>query len=146
SLAWFDKAIRTLTAAYEQDRRLVVARQFLRNSHWNRADAYDRLRKYADAVKDWDRAVELSPEEEQSAFRARRALSMLNAGHVAEAVAEVAELAKAPVAKTPGTAPWNAGQWYDFACIYSVASGKIADKKQAYADRAMELLHQAVKA
>ena len=41
---------------------------------------------------------------------------------------------------------WNAGQWYDFACVYAVASGKIADKKQAYADRAMELLHKAVKA
>jgi hypothetical protein len=41
---------------------------------------------------------------------------------------------------------WTASQWYDFACIYSVASGKVADKKQEYADRAMELLQQAVKA
>jgi len=35
-------------------------------------------------------------------------------------------------------------QWYNFACIYSVASSKIADKKQEYADRAMELLGTAV--
>ncbi len=41
---------------------------------------------------------------------------------------------------------WSAGQWYDFACIYALASGKSADKKQEYADRAMELLHKAVKA
>ena len=41
---------------------------------------------------------------------------------------------------------WTAGQWYDFACVYAVASAKIADKKQEYADRAMELLRQAVKA
>ena len=33
SLEWFEKAIRTLTAVYEQDRRLVQAREFLRNSH-----------------------------------------------------------------------------------------------------------------
>jgi eukaryotic-like serine/threonine-protein kinase len=58
-------------------------------------------------------------------------------GKVAEAVAEVAELIKNP--------SWNAGQWYDFACVYSLASAKIADKKTEYADRAMELLHKAVK-
>jgi hypothetical protein len=41
---------------------------------------------------------------------------------------------------------WNAGQWYDFACIYAVAAGKVAGKKQDYSDRAMELLRKAVKA
>src|SRR5262249_23199781 len=56
SLVWFEKAIRTLKAAYEQDRRLADAQQFLRNSHLGRAIAYERLRKYAEAVKDWDRA------------------------------------------------------------------------------------------
>jgi hypothetical protein len=57
---------------------------------------------------------------------------------VAEAVAEVAVLAKSPI--------WTAGQWYDFACVYAVASSKSAAKKREYADRAMELLHQAVRA
>jgi hypothetical protein len=37
-------------------------------------------------------------------------------------------------------------QWYDFACVYALASGKAADKKQEYADRAMQLLREAVKA
>ena len=41
---------------------------------------------------------------------------------------------------------WNANQWYDFACIYAVASFKIAANQQKYTDRAMELLHKAVKA
>jgi hypothetical protein len=57
---------------------------------------------------------------------------------VAEAVADVAELTKA--------GSWPAGAWYDFACIYAVASSKAGDKKQVYADRAMEMLHKAVKA
>src|SRR5262249_39625053 len=61
SLVWFEKAIRTLTAMYEQDRQCVMAKEFLRNSHWGRATAYDRLHQYAEALKDWDRAVELSP-------------------------------------------------------------------------------------
>ena len=38
---------------------------------------------------------------------------------------------------------WTASQWYDFACVYAVASGKIADRKQEYADRSMALLHKA---
>jgi hypothetical protein len=62
----------------------------------------------------------------------------MRAGQVPEAITEVAELTK--------TGNWSAGDWYDFACIYAVASGKSAEKKQEYADRAMELLHTAVKA
>jgi hypothetical protein len=57
---------------------------------------------------------------------------------VAEAVADVEELTK--------SSSWSADQWYDFACVYAVASGKATDKKQEYANRAMELLRQSVKA
>ncbi len=128
SLEWFGKAIRTLTAVYEQDRRLVQAREFLRNSHVNRALAYDRLRKFTEAIKDWDKAIELSSKEEQPGFRAGRARSRLQAGQVAESVAEVAELTK--------FSRWDSNQWYNFACVYALASDKIADKKQEYADRA----------
>jgi tetratricopeptide (TPR) repeat protein len=108
--------------------------------------AYHRLRKYAEAVKDLDRAVELSPKAEQPPYRAARAQSRLNAGQVAEAVAEVAELTKTSGADAPGSPKWNAGQRYNFACVYSVASGKIADKQQAYTDRAMVWLTKAVAA
>jgi eukaryotic-like serine/threonine-protein kinase len=53
-------------------------------------------------------------------------------------VAEVAELTK--------NSNWDSGQWYDFACIFAIASGKNADKKLEYADRAMDLLRNAVNA
>src|SRR5262249_34979339 len=75
---------------------------------------------------------------EQPSFRARRAITRLEAGQLAEAVAEVEELTKA--------SEWSADQWYDFACAYAVASGQIADRAREYADRAMELLRRAVKA
>jgi WD40 repeat protein len=70
-----------------------------------------------------------------------RAMSLAASGQtdmVAEAVADVADLMKLP--------NWKPGQWYNFACIYSIASGKLSDKKQAYSDRAMDLLKTAVKA
>jgi serine/threonine protein kinase/tetratricopeptide (TPR) repeat protein len=61
SLEWFSKAIRTVTPVHEQGTGLVMASQCLRNSHAGRALAYDRLQRYAEAVKDWDRAIDLSP-------------------------------------------------------------------------------------
>ncbi len=138
SLEWFEKAIRTLTLVYEQDHRSVEAREFLRNSHWNRAMASDRLRKFTEAIRDWDRAIELSPIAVQPQLRAERAKTRLRMGRVAAAVAEVDELTR--------NASWSGDHWYDFACVYAVASGEGADKKQAYADRAMDLLRKAVQA
>jgi predicted Zn-dependent protease len=78
------------------------------------------------------------PRKPRSAFRAKRANSHIQAGQVAEAVAEIDELTKG--------GGWNASQWYDFARVYAVASGRIAGKKREYADRAIELLSKAVNA
>jgi tetratricopeptide (TPR) repeat protein len=136
SLHWFDLAIRTLTPVYERDRRAVIARQFLCNSHWGRAAAYDQLNKHTEAIQDWDKAIELDHGLERP--RVGRAISRLQAGQTAEAVAEVEELTKA--------SKGSAGEWYSFALVYAVASSKISDQKQEYADRAMELLRQAVHA
>ncbi len=138
SVDWFDRAIRTLSAVYEQDRRLVLAGRYLRNSYLGRATAYDRLGKYAAAVRDWDRAIELSASEEQPRFRAARALSRANGGEITDAIAEVALLASSPCCEPK--------QCYDLARVYAIAGGKDSEKKQAYGDRAMELLNNAVNA
>jgi tetratricopeptide (TPR) repeat protein len=145
SLGWFDKAIAALAPVHRAQPRDVNAKNALRNCHGSRAMTYDTLAKHAEAVLDWDRAVELSPPAEQLALRARRVYSHLLAGQVTEAVAEVAELT-ATVADPGGSPNWDANTWYNFACVYSIASVKIADKQQEYADRAMELLHKAVQA
>jgi tetratricopeptide (TPR) repeat protein len=115
-----------------------TAKQFLRNSYWSRARAYDRLRKYAESLQDWDRSIQLSPPDERPDSRAGRANTRMHSGAIAEAVAEVNELTMLE--------NWSAAQWYDFACIYSVAAGTMAGKKQEYANRAMELLRKAVNA
>ncbi len=135
SVEWFDNAVQLLQQVHQKHPLEFRAKEYLRNSHHGRAQAFDRLQKYAEAVNDWDRTVEFSPPAEQPNFRAGRAMALLQAGRVAEAVAEVAELTKASS---------TTRQWYELACIYSVASGKIADKKQEYADRAMEFLHKSV--
>lgn len=138
SLTWYDKAVSTLTPLYDRDRRQVLAKQFLRNSHGGRALAYDSSGRHAQAQADWDRAVDLSPADKKPGLRAGRAASRVQAGRVAEAVAEVAELAQ--------SGNWDAGQWYDFACVCALASGKDAAQRDEYAVRAVELLGRAVQA
>src|SRR5262249_25572437 len=114
-------------------------------SHGDRARAYDRLGKHAEAVKDWGKAIELSPPPERPRFRAGRALSRLRAGQTAAALAEVAELTMAG-AKGTGAPRWSAATWYDVACVSAVASGGDAARKEEHAARAVELLRRAVKA
>jgi serine/threonine protein kinase/Flp pilus assembly protein TadD len=138
SLAWFRKAIDTLRPVHEQEQRDVKAKEFLRFSYGGRAIAYDLLQNYADAVKDWDRVVELSPAGEQPLDRVYRALSKVNAGQVVEAVAEVSELRKLD--------GWPPDLLYNFVRVCSVASDKVEREKQNYADLAVELLQAAVKA
>jgi serine/threonine protein kinase/tetratricopeptide (TPR) repeat protein len=61
SLHWYDLSVRTLTPVYEADRRSVKVKSYLRNSLKNRAWTYDKLRRYAEGAKDWDKATELNP-------------------------------------------------------------------------------------
>jgi serine/threonine protein kinase/tetratricopeptide (TPR) repeat protein len=70
--------------------------------------------------------------------RAGLALAQVSTGHVAEGVAEVADLAK--------SSNWDPITWYNFACVYAAAAGKSPQKKQEYGDRAMDLLNKAVQA
>ena len=114
------------------------ARKYLRNSYGARAVALGRLGRHAEAAADWDQAVELSDGRERSQVRAGRANSWVEAGRVAEAVAEVADLTKAD--------GWDADGWYDFACVYAVASGKLPDRRDECAARAVELLRKAIDA
>jgi serine/threonine-protein kinase len=137
-LPWLDKAISKVSLVHKRDPHITTHRQLMRNAHMNRAAAYDHLEKPAEAVKDWTRAIDLSPVPEQPSLRSHRVNSLVRAGSVPEAVAEVAELTKA--------GKWPRTVWYDFACAYAVASGRDAGRKKEYADRAMELLRQAVKA
>ena len=115
-----------------------AAKLNLRNSFWSRAQAYDRLRRRVEALRDWDQTIALSSPTEQPPLRASRAILRLQEGLVNEAVADVNEVTKSE--------NWTADQWYNFACVYSVASGKLPDMKREHADRAMELLRKAAKA
>jgi len=136
SLESLNKAIDILAPIIEKQPELDDARIFLRNAHWGRAQTLDQLGRHPHAMTDWDRAVALSADPERGSARAGRAGSRIQAGQVAEAVAEIDELTKA--------SGWSASQWYDFACVYALASAKSATAKEQFGKRAVELLRLAV--
>ena len=143
-----------------RERGAAVAPLTLARCYWNLNRNGDARREFQIALEqstdpaertylDWCiEAIDTEPERKRQheaiaadldrSRRAGNAIALAQDGKYAEAVAEAAELNK--------TQNWDSGQWYNFACVYSLASAKIAGKKKEYADRAMELLQKAVNA
>ncbi len=138
SLTWFDKAIQTLEALCEKDQRAVKPKMFLAGSLEGRSQSYHRLKRYDEALKDLDRAIELNSPQLMVLLHSDRARSKAQTDKAAEALAEAIEVTKAD--SKDSTVLFN------LACTFAITSGKIADKQQEYADRAMELLKSAIAA
>jgi tetratricopeptide (TPR) repeat protein len=142
----YRKAIQLLREVLAKDNRLVMARQFLRNSHWGRALALKKLKRHAEAVRDWDRAIELDEGPNRRPFRISRAVSLARAGDHVKAVADANALLQGYDV--------NGAELYNLACVCALAleaveaaasKGKAESEKlkEQYAERALELLRQA---
>jgi tetratricopeptide (TPR) repeat protein len=134
-LPWFDQAIEVLAPLVEREPRLAPARLFLCDSHRNRAVVLIQLERFADATRDWDRALELADGTQRVGIRLGRAYGMARF----EPMKAVAE-AEAVLQANP---PW--GTFYNAACVYAVSSARIQDAalSDQYAARAVALLRQA---
>ena len=77
ALSWFQKAIARLEAVLAREPRLVQAREFLCNSHSGRAHALDDLGRHAEAIRDWERALELDYGHDKEFLRSHLAESRL---------------------------------------------------------------------
>jgi serine/threonine-protein kinase len=129
ALPWFDKALATLVNVRRRDPSNYAARIFLRNTHRSRAEALLRLKRPADALKDWDRALELDLNDKDRALtRTDRSLTLAYLGKYDEAVSVMEELLGRPDAGT--------GTVYRAARIFSLASASVSqDAKRAAAER-----------
>ncbi len=123
----------------------VVARLRTRNAHGARAQAYEALDRWADAVPDWDRVVKLEGDAGDWEHRVLRTRAMTHAGIHAGAIAEAKLLAN------DSKLPLN-GQ-YDLACVLALACGQVqgddrinaAERRslsEEYATRALALLRR----
>jgi tetratricopeptide (TPR) repeat protein len=138
ALPWYERALALLESLHKQAPDDATTRRFLRNAHWGRAAAFHDLKRYADAMSHWDRAVELSPANARPLLQMKRAASRARSGKIAEAVVEAEALTKDAAA--PG------GLLYDAACVYALASAAVKDdarQQEAYAGQAVALLRRA---
>jgi tetratricopeptide (TPR) repeat protein len=146
SLDWFAKALATLRPVLAQESRLARARLFLRNVHWGRALALDRLGRHAEAVADWQQALAHNDDKAFDSWnRLRRSSSLARAGQHAQATAAVEDLLRR------GNA--DSGTLYDAARVYALAAAQAAKqtwpstsslRAEQYARRSLALLRQAV--
>jgi serine/threonine-protein kinase len=138
ALDWYAKAIQVLQPAYQQEPRHEDSRNKLRGAYWGRAIALGQLTRHADAVKDWDRALQLAAASSGDTLRLKRALALVRAGELTKAVAEADALTQGE--KVPG------GTLYDAACIYALAATRVPEDArlaEQHAARAVTQLRRA---
>jgi serine/threonine-protein kinase len=142
-LDWFDRAIHPLEPVLKQEGRNASAKETLCRSHWGRANALMRLKRAADALEAWDRALALDDGPYRNLLPLGRACAVAVQGDHASAVA----VAQGLVAKAPenGTVLANAAYVYGQASAAALRDAGLAkadrDKLTGqYASRAVELL------
>jgi serine/threonine protein kinase len=136
SIVWFDKAIETLGLLVQTNPEDKLSRGILSRCHEERAQAYDGYQKYTEAAADWLKALELGSKANSRNLKASRARSLANSGMTSDGIELIADLIDSSHEK--------GDLWFQCACVFSIASGKEEERKQEYADRAMQLLGKAV--
>jgi serine/threonine protein kinase/tetratricopeptide (TPR) repeat protein len=132
ALAWFDQAIAVLAPVVAREPGLRGAREVLRNSHSARAATLDRLERYEEAAKHWEKAMKLSQGSDRTYRHYLLMMSRVHAGQLELAMKDADELAKVGAQ----------GVLYNCACVYALAHAKTKDDK--HGARAVALLRQAV--
>src|SRR5262249_44901317 len=79
AFGWFQKGIAPLEPVVGKEPRLVDAREFLRNCHKERAEAFGDLGRHAEAARDWERALELDDGPRKPMIRLRLSRSKQDA-------------------------------------------------------------------
>ncbi len=153
AVAWFEKAIAQLEPVLTEEKRTIIVRQFLGNSHYGRALAFARLGRDAEAIPDWERALELGNSSTPEVIRSGLARSRLGRAQ-ADKNAAACRAAAAEYEAVKGT---DAEWLYNAACNRAVCAAVIpVDPKtpaavatglaKEEADKAMAWLVKAVAA
>jgi eukaryotic-like serine/threonine-protein kinase len=139
SLPWLTKAIDLLEDALRRDARAAKVRESLCIARWTRAMTLCGLDRFAEGVKDWDRALEVDDGRYRINLRLKRASNLLNLKDHVRAAADASAVAESANAK--------AEDFYNAACIYALSVQMTErDKPRAdgYAASAVALLRRGI--
>ena len=114
SLPWLAKSIDGLEAAMSRDERVAKVRESLCVARWTRAMTLAELDRFSEALKDWDRAIEVDDGRYRQQLRLRRASNLLQMKEYARATADAAAIAEAANA--------TAEDIYNAACVYALSA------------------------
>jgi tetratricopeptide (TPR) repeat protein len=92
---WYGKGLRRLAPLHERNPRNALVRLNLQATAMERAGALMNLKRFADAVPDWDQAIQLDPGEDRPMLRLSRAFCLAHSGDHVQASAEVHAVAEA---------------------------------------------------
>jgi serine/threonine protein kinase len=132
------QAIHTLSTVLAKDEHHPKARKFLIAAHRDRIGARLQRHQYAEALPDFDHAIELAEGTERDYFRVHRAITLLRTGQTAEAVDAADSLTQGK--NLTGEVLYNA------ACFYALASAARTHNRQqteSHAAKAITLLRRA---
>ncbi len=132
-LKWCDQAIVILLSLKEKEPASVKS---LLGAYSRRARVKIKLGQNAEALSDWDLAIELGTKDQVSSLKISRAIARLRIDETENAFAEMAEIEAAR--------NWNMGTYYGAACFYAIASEKVPDRQQDFSDRAVAYLAKSI--
>jgi serine/threonine-protein kinase len=133
SLKWLDGALKLLEEVRAREPNNPAVGQFLCNTHQVRAEALSRLGRIDEALRAWDQALAMAPENRKVVLRAGRTATLARSGQHARAEAEAVEVARAPGLTDEAL--------YFLACAYAqaaAAAGKDPQLSPAQRDRLAE--------
>jgi tetratricopeptide (TPR) repeat protein len=129
----YARAITLLEALLQREPHDARARNILANTYTGRAYLYEAEKSYADSLKDWDKAVELSEGADRAFIRTNRAHTLAWAGEHARAAAEAAALVENP--EGSDVVLFNAAGAYSVAQQTARADARLsADERQTVSD------------
>ena len=128
ALQQYTLALESLQDVLRREPNHAQASKDLLPAHGGRAQTLSRLGRPAEAVKDWDRVVELSSEAERANFRLLRAEVLIAAGDLARAASEADDVAGADQAAAVYL--YEAGRLH---ALIARASNKDSKQAETYA-------------